>query len=71
MFKSSLLALNENTINEKKAVSMINGFCIKPSIWLNYPKLNNLDSNINMINCYNFDDLNPDKSLLNLIKSKG
>jgi len=37
--------------------------------WLNYPKLNNLDSNINMINYYNFDDFKTcDKSLLNLIE---
>lgn len=37
--------------------------------WLNYPKVNNLDSNIDNINCYNFDDFKTcDKSLLNLIE---
>lgn len=37
--------------------------------WLNYPKLNNLESNVDNINCYNFDDFKTcDKSLLNLIE---
>lgn len=37
--------------------------------WLSYPKLNNLDSKIDRINYYNFDDFKTcDKSLLNLIE---